>query len=71
MPRYFFHLRSPSGDFVRDEEGVELSDLDSAAREAALTARSFDRDRPRGGTTTRAGPFKSGATADRSTCQLL
>ena len=49
MPRFFFHLRSPSGEFVRDEEGLELPTLDRAAREAAATARSFNKDRPRGG----------------------
>jgi hypothetical protein len=49
MPRFFFHLRSPSGELVRDDQGVELPSLDSAAREAARTARSFDADRRRGG----------------------
>jgi hypothetical protein len=43
MPRYFFHLRSPSGRLIRDDEGVELADLDAAAQEAALAAADLGR----------------------------
>ena len=49
MPRFFFHLRSPSGTLIRDDEGVDLPDLDAAAHEAARTARSFARDSDLGG----------------------
>lgn len=49
MPRFFFHVRSPD-DFVRDEEGVDLPDLDRAkfeAREGAkgLLAEAIEGDR--------------------------
>jgi hypothetical protein len=49
MPRYFFHLRAPSGRLITVDEGVELSDLDAAAREAADAARTFVRDAELGG----------------------
>jgi hypothetical protein len=49
MPRFFFHLRSPSGELVRDDVGVELRDLDMAAREAAVAVRSFAEDVKLGG----------------------
>jgi hypothetical protein len=49
MPRYFFHLRSPSGRLLRDDEGVELPDLDAAAQEAALAAADLGRDCELGG----------------------
>jgi hypothetical protein len=49
MPRYFFHLRSPSGRLIRDDEGVELADLDAAAQEAALAAADLGRDCELGG----------------------
>jgi hypothetical protein len=49
MPRYFFHLRSPSEKLIRDDEGVELPDLDAAAQEAALAAADLGRDCELGG----------------------
>ena len=49
MPRYFFHLRAPTGRLIQDEEGVELPDLDCAAREAAEAALSFSNDSELGG----------------------
>jgi hypothetical protein len=49
MPHFYFHLRSPSGELIRDDQGVELRDLDMAAREAALTAYSFAGDAKLGG----------------------
>jgi hypothetical protein len=49
MPRFFFHLRAPSGKLILDDEGVELPDLDTAAREAAHAARAFAEDARRGG----------------------
>ena len=49
MPRFFFHLRAPSGRLIMDEEGVELPDLDSAAREATEAARGFSEDSDLGG----------------------
>jgi hypothetical protein len=49
MPRFFFHLRAPSGRLIWDDEGVDLPDLDAAAREAAMAARSFAEDAELGG----------------------
>lgn len=49
MPRYFFHIRTAGGQLNRDDERVELPDLDAAAREAAETARCFAADVERGG----------------------
>jgi hypothetical protein len=49
VPRFFFHLRSPSGELARDDVGVELPDLDSAVREAEFTACTFTRDAKLGG----------------------
>jgi hypothetical protein len=49
MPRFFFHLRSPSGALIRDDQGVALRDLDMAARQAVLTAHSFAADAKLGG----------------------
>jgi len=49
MPRYFFHLRTPTGRLIRDDEGVELPDLDAAAHEAAEAALTFSKDSELGG----------------------
>ena len=49
MPRYFFHLRAPTGRLILDDEGVELPDLNAAAREAVEAARTFRRDSELGG----------------------
>jgi hypothetical protein len=67
MPRYFFHLRSPSGRLIRDDEGVELADLDAAAQEAALAAADLGRDCELGGRIIPAGTSRCGATAARLT----
>jgi len=37
MPRYFFHLKDEQG-WIKDEEGMELPDLDAAKEEARATA---------------------------------
>jgi hypothetical protein len=49
MPRYFFHIRSPE-EFIRDEEGIELADLDRVRWEAVegakgLLKQAIDQDR--------------------------
>jgi hypothetical protein len=49
MPRYFFHLRAPTGRLILDDEGVDLPDLDAAAREAVEAARTFSNDAELGG----------------------
>ena len=49
MPRFFFHLRTASGEMIRDEQGVDLADLDAAAREAEIAAGSFADDFRLGG----------------------
>jgi hypothetical protein len=49
MARFFFHLRTPSGELIRDDQGVELTDLDAAVREADLAARGFAGDAKLGG----------------------
>ncbi len=48
MPRFYFDVREGSR-FIPDEEGINLPDLDAAAKEAAITAAEMGRDRlPRG-----------------------
>jgi hypothetical protein len=49
VPRFFFHLRGPTGRLIPDEEGVELPDLDAARREAEEAARTFSEDSDLGG----------------------
>ena len=49
MPWFFFHLRTPTGMLILDDEGVELRDLDAAAWEADEAARTFSRDSELGG----------------------
>jgi hypothetical protein len=49
MPRFFFHIHTPHGELIRDDQGVELADLDTAAREAERTAVSFADDEKLGG----------------------
>ena len=49
MPRFFFHLRTASGEMIRDEQGVDLANLDAAAREAEIAAGSFAADVQLGG----------------------
>jgi hypothetical protein len=49
VARYFFHLRAPSGRLILDDEGVDLPDLDAAAREAASVALTFAMDAELGG----------------------
>lgn len=39
MPRYYFHLHN--GAVARDEEGLELPDLDAARQEAIKAAREL------------------------------
>ena len=43
MPRYFFHVCDGSG-VTKDEEGLELSDVDAARREALRGARALMAD---------------------------
>lgn len=40
MPRYFFHVRDPSG-FSQDTEGTVLADDERACTEATLAAREM------------------------------
>jgi hypothetical protein len=40
MPTYFFHLTS-RGDYVEDEEGIDLPDLEAARCEMIATARDL------------------------------
>ena len=49
MPRFFFHLRAPSGELVQDDVGVELPNLDRAVSEAESAAKTFTRDTQLGG----------------------
>ena len=49
MPRYFFNIRTANGELAPDKEGVDLADLDAAAREVALTVQGFHADAKRGG----------------------
>jgi hypothetical protein len=49
VPRFFFHLREPSGRLIRDLEGVELPDIDAAMSEAAQAAVSLARGSERAG----------------------
>jgi hypothetical protein len=49
MARFFFHLRSPSGRLILDEEGMDLPDLHAAAEEALAAAYTFAEDTQRGG----------------------
>lgn len=49
MPRYFFHIRTADGQLIRDDDGVELTNLDEAGCEAAEAAKGFETDRKRGG----------------------
>jgi hypothetical protein len=44
MPQFYFDLRE-NGTFVKDEEGIELADLDAAEREAAEAAADYGRDK--------------------------
>ena len=45
--RYFFHIRD--NGFYRDEDGMELSGIESAQKVASETARSFMIQQIRGG----------------------
>ena len=49
MPRFYFHLRAPSGRLILDEEGVTLPDLNAAVEEALAASYSFAEDTRRGG----------------------
>jgi hypothetical protein len=40
MPRYFFHIRD-RGNFIPDEEGMELADLHAARSEATVSAHAM------------------------------
>lgn len=40
MPRFYFHVRSPD-HFIRDDEGIELADLECVRREALQGARGL------------------------------
>ena len=40
LPRYYFHIQEPN-QTIRDDEGQECPDLESAKREAALSAREL------------------------------
>jgi hypothetical protein len=51
MPRYFFHLRSPS-DSYDDTEGCELDDDEAALGEARAAACELTADRLRRGLAT-------------------
>lgn len=44
MPRFFFHIRTPDRQLLKDDQGVELADLNAAVQEAADAARSFAAD---------------------------
>ena len=50
MPRYFFHLHNDLD--VRDEEGRELPDIESALRAAGEDARTMAAESVRMGTLT-------------------
>ena len=40
MPFYFFHVRDGS-ETIRDEEGIDLPDIEAARNEARASARGF------------------------------
>jgi hypothetical protein len=44
MPRYFFHVKYKAKT-IRDEEGMDLRDLDAAREEAEASARQITNDR--------------------------
>ena len=44
MPRYFFHIKEENGELLRDEEGIELGDLDAVHLEAVEAAREIMSD---------------------------
>ena len=48
MARYFFHLREPGG-YIRDEEGVDLADLEAAHVHALENVRDIISMEVRGG----------------------
>lgn len=43
MPHYFFHIRD-RGNFIPDEEGMELADLHAARLEATVSAHAMFAD---------------------------
>jgi hypothetical protein len=49
MPRHHFHIRTPSGALIQDEEGVHLPDIDAVREETRAAAQSFGKDAERGG----------------------
>jgi hypothetical protein len=40
MPRYYFHVENGQ-EIIRDEEGIDLSDLDAVREEATTAARQI------------------------------
>ena len=48
MPRFFFHLRDPSG-FIEDSEGLELASADAARGRAIEGIRSIIADEAKAG----------------------
>lgn len=41
MQRFYFHVREPSGELIRDEEGTELPSVGAAHDEAIENAREM------------------------------
>ncbi|WP_430648613.1 DUF6894 family protein [Bradyrhizobium manausense] len=48
MKRYYFDIRD-GGQFIRDDEGVELPDIESARQEATAALSEISRECGRGG----------------------
>jgi hypothetical protein len=57
MPRYHFHVVNGIGE-TRDDEGMELPDLDAARREALAGIRSILREEILGGSIDFAGEIR-------------
>lgn len=41
MPRFFFNIRRPDGEYLPDDEGMAFADLDAARRQAVEGARNI------------------------------
>ena len=67
MPRYYFHVFNGSGE-TRDDEGVELPDLEAARLEALWGIRSMLRDEIASGSIDFAGKIQ---ITDRDNRHLL
>jgi hypothetical protein len=41
MPLFFFHIQKPDNELIKDDEGIELEDIEAARSEAIHAARDL------------------------------